>query len=328
MPDKEDSASDGLQFVVTEDDDGRRLDVFLAQRLPQFSRTHLRRAIDAGTVLVDEVRTKVAYKLVIGQTIRVHVPEIPRDSPEPEDIPLDILFEDEHLAAINKPAGMVVHPAKGHWSGTLTSALAFHFASLSSVGGPTRPGIVHRLDRDTSGVIIVAKSDTAHTNLASQWEARTVHKQYFVICRGAPDRDRDRIDQPVGAHPKYRDRMAIRVGHSTSRSARTDYEVQRRFDGFCQITAYPKTGRTHQVRVHLAHIGHPVACDRLYAGHARICLGEIDRKRTDETVLLARQALHASLIKLNHPITGQSLVIEAPIPEDILRLVDALATYR
>ncbi|MEM7313909.1 MAG: RluA family pseudouridine synthase, partial [Planctomycetota bacterium] len=177
-----------LTFVVDESDDGQRLDVFLAKRLTQHSRTQLRNAIVAGTVSVDGERTKVAYRLVTGQTISVVVPELPKEGPEPEDIPLDILYEDEHLVAINKPPGMVVHPAKGHWSGTLTAALAFHFQQLSSVGGPTRPGIVHRLDRDTSGVIVVAKTDAAHVKIAAQFEARTTHKQYFAICRGRPDR--------------------------------------------------------------------------------------------------------------------------------------------
>jgi 23S rRNA pseudouridine1911/1915/1917 synthase len=320
--------SEPLTYVVEESDDNQRLDVFLAKRLTQYSRTQLRNAIVGGTVTVDGARTKVAYRLVIGQTVSIVVPELPQESPEPEDIPLDILYEDDHLVAINKPPGMVVHPAKGHWSGTLTSALAFHFQQLSSIGGPTRPGIVHRLDRDTSGVIVVAKNDAAHVKIAAQFEARTTHKQYFVVCRGCPDRDRDRITQPIGPHPKQREKMAIRENHRQSRDAVTEYEVAKRYDGFSIIHAFPKTGRTHQIRVHLAHVGCPVACDRLYASHSVVKRGELDRRRMDDTLILDRQALHAKLLRIEHPVTGQSLVIEAPIPNDIQRLIDALDELR
>ena len=319
---------DTVTFQVEEGDAAARLDVFLAARLPQFSRTHLRRAIDAGTVLVDGQRTKVAYKLVVGQIVNVTVPEIQHDTPEPEDIPLDVLFEDEHMVAINKPPLMVVHPAKGHWSGTLTSALAFHFQSLSSVGGPTRPGIVHRLDRDTSGVILVAKTDDAHKNLAAQFEAREVKKKYLAVCRGVPDRDRDRIKQPIGVHPHHRERMAIRANHETSRDAYTEYMVDQRFRGFSILHAFPKTGRTHQIRVHLAHIGCAVACDRLYASHSRLTVQDLDRTKSDATVLLERQALHAASISFHHPASGESQTIEAPIAADVLRLIQALQKYR
>lgn len=319
---------DTVTYQVEEDDAAVRLDVFLAKRLPQFSRTHLRRAIDAGTVLVDGERTKVAYKLVVGQVVNVTVPEIVRDTPEPEEIPLDVLFEDEHMVAINKPTAMVVHPAKGHWAGTLTSALAFHFQSLSSVGGPTRPGIVHRLDRDTSGVILVAKTDEAHRNLAAQFESRQVKKQYLAVCRGVPDRDRDRIKQPIGPHPHHRERMAIRAGHEASRDAYTEYAVEQRFRGFSVLHAFPKTGRTHQIRVHFAHIGCAVACDRLYASHSRLTVEDLDRTKSDSTVLLDRQALHALSITFQHPASGESTTIEAPIAPDIARLIQALQEYR
>ncbi len=315
-------------FQVEQEDAAVRLDVFLAARLPDFSRTHLRKAIVAGTVQVDGQRTKVAYKLVPGQTVTVHVPEIPRDTPQPEDIPLDILFEDEHLVAINKSAGMVVHPAKGHWSGTLTSALAFHFQSLSSLGGATRPGIVHRLDRDTSGVMLVAKTDAAHQHLAAQFASREIEKCYLAVCRGVPDRDRDRIRQPIGAHPHHRDRMAIRANHTTSRDAYTAYEVVQRYRGFSILHAFPRTGRTHQIRVHFAHIGCPVACDRLYASHARLSVSDIHRQTSDGTILLDRQALHALRIRFVHPVTGESLEVSAPLAPDIQRLIDALAQYR
>jgi 23S rRNA pseudouridine1911/1915/1917 synthase len=271
---------------------------------------------------VDGSVAKAACRLAGGEQISGFIE--PHDSgPIPEEIPLDILYEDAAMVAVNKPPGMVVHPAKGHWSGTLTSALAFHISQLSTVGGPTRPGIVHRLDRDTSGVILVAKTDTAHQALAAQFEARTVSKEYIAITRGTVDRDQDIIAQPIGAHPYQREKMAIRAGHSTSRPARTEFHVQQRYRGFSKILAMPKTGRTHQIRVHLANIGCPVLCDRLYAGHAQITSNQI-LGGNDDTVLLDRQALHAHRISFRHPTSDKSMTIEAPLPQDMLRLVEFL----
>ena len=319
-----------FEFLVTGDQAGQRLDALLAQQLPQYSRVHLRRVITAGEVLVDGARAKPAYRLNDGQRIDVRLPELPREGPEPEDIPLDILFEDEQIVAVNKPAGMVVHPAKGHWSGTLTAALAFHFQTLSSVGGPTRPGIVHRLDRETSGVIVVARTDQAHLHLAKQFEQRTTQKEYFALTTGVPDRDRDVIRQPIGVHPYQREKMAIRAGHSTSREAETFYEVQQRFGRFAAVKVMPKTGRTHQIRVHLAHIGCAVLCDRLYSGRSEITRGELARSESkadadnSSEVLLSRVALHARKLEIRHPATDEPISFEAPIPKDIQRTLAAL----
>jgi 23S rRNA pseudouridine1911/1915/1917 synthase len=267
-----------------------------------------------------------------GQTIAVALPPPPADGPRPEAIPLKILFEDDALIAIDKPAGMVVHPAKGNWSGTLASALAHHFQQLSDVGGPTRPGIIHRLDRETSGVILVAKSNAVHLKLAEQFEQRQVQKEYFALVIGKLEFDRDIIRQPIGPHPYQRDKMAIRRDHPQSRDAETRYEVVERFAGISAVKVEPKTGRTHQIRVHLSHIGVPVLCDRLYAGHARITRGEILRRiarktpphPSDEDVLLERQALHARRIQFTHPISGQLLTLESPIPADIQGVLDVL----
>jgi 23S rRNA pseudouridine1911/1915/1917 synthase len=236
------------------------------------------------------------------------------------------------MVAINKPAGMVVHPAKGHWSGTLTSALAHHFQQLSDAGGPTRPGIVHRLDRETSGVILIAKTNEVHFKLCAQFEARDVRKTYITIVSGSLDRDRDRIAFPIGHHPYQREKMAIRTHHPSAKPAETVFEVVKRFPGYCLLHVYPKTGRTHQIRVHLAHIGCPVLCDRLYAGHAQITRGQLQRRSArglppredDSEVLLNRQALHAARIEFTHPKTGQALAIEAPVPEDLRRVVETL----
>jgi len=317
-------SGDSRKFDIKDEDAGLRLDVLLAREMPEFSRVHLRRVITAGEVLVDGERAKPAYRLHAGQCVSIRVPELPRESPEPEDIPLDILHEDEHLVAINKPAGMVVHPAKGHWSGTLTAALAFHFQHLSSVGGPTRPGIVHRLDRETSGVIVVAKTDAAHLHLARQFEQRTTNKQYFAITAGVPDRDRDFIRQPIGMHPYQREKMAIRARHSTSREAETFYEVLQLLGAFAAVKVVPKTGRTHQIRVHLAHIGCPVLCDRLYSGRARLTRRDLDRHCERDEVLLDRVALHARRLEILHPATGEPVAFEAEVPPDMQRTLDAI----
>ncbi len=316
-----------IQLQVEPRDAGTRLDVFLAREFLSRSRVQLRRAITAGHVLVDGNRAKPAYRLNVGQKLSIELPELPREAPVPEPIDLNILFEDESLVAINKPPGMVVHPSRGHWGGTLTNALAYHFTHLSGVGGPTRPGIVHRLDRDTSGVIVVAKSDQVHAALASQWQARTIQKEYFAIVAGTVDRDRDTIDCPIGVHPRHREKMAVRVEHATSRAAHSFYEVARRFKGFSTVHVWPRTGRTHQIRVHLAHIGYPVLCDRLYGGRSRITLGELNGS-ADGTVLLGRQALHAHRLALRHPVSNTPMEIVAPIPGDLRKTVDALQQWR
>jgi 23S rRNA pseudouridine1911/1915/1917 synthase len=210
----------------------------------------------------------------------------------------------------------------------LVAALAYRFGQLSSIGGPARPGIVHRLDRDTSGVMVVAKTDRAHLGLAKQFEQRTTEKHYTAIALGVADRDRDLIDLPIGVHPYQREKMAIRTQMPNAREARTFYEVTERYQGFCVIDARPQTGRTHQIRLHLAHIGCPVLCDRLYGGRSQITLGEIEDGREREPVVLSRQALHARRLKLRHPQTGDELVFESPLPADMAHLLDLLRQHR
>jgi 23S rRNA pseudouridine1911/1915/1917 synthase len=317
-----------FERLVESEHRGCRIDIFLARQFPQYSRAILRRAIQAGGVLLDGQHVKAGRRLKGGERLSISLPAAPPPGPTPENIPLDILYEDEHLAAINKPPGMVVHPAKGHWSGTLTSALAFHFQSLSATGGPDRPGIVHRLDRDTSGVLVVAKTDAAHYALAAQFGERTVEKEYFAIVIGSPDRDRDLIDLPLGIHPYQREKMAIRRDHPSSRPAQTRYEVSERFDGFAALVVKPKTGRTHQIRVHLAAIKLPVLCDKQYGGRAEITRGEIRRDLNDRDVLLSRQALHAQRLTLRHPVSGETLTFEAPLAEDLNLTLAELRDYR
>ncbi|MEO0531350.1 MAG: RluA family pseudouridine synthase, partial [Planctomycetota bacterium] len=260
-----------LSITVDEADVGQRLDAFIAARLDGYSRSLIKRAIDAGQVTVDGTPAKPSLRLELGQSLVVQAIERPTDRPTPEAIPLDLLYEDDDLVVVNKPAGMVVHPAKGHWEGTLAAALSHHFGdALSSTGGPTRPGIVHRLDRDTTGVILVAKHDRAHEKLAAQFADRTIEKEYTAIVLGEPDRDGDVIDEPIGPHPHVREKMAIRRDHPDARAAVTTFEVVERLRRCSLVKVLPKTGRTHQIRVHLAHIGHAILCDKQYGGRSRI----------------------------------------------------------
>ena len=309
-----------LELTVEEADIGRRLDVVVTERLPQFSRTLIKKSIDAGGVTVSGRTERPAYKLEAGDVVLVGSLAAPAEGPTPEAIELSFLYEDDDLVVVNKPPGMVVHPAKGHWAGTLTAALAHHFGdALSKTGGPTRPGIVHRLDRDTSGVIIVAKHDQAHERLADQFQDRTTEKEYLAIMVGVYDRDADIVDEPIGPHPHIREKKAIRRGHPDSRDAVTTFEIIERFRRFALLRAKPKTGRTHQIRVHLAHIGHPILCDKQYGGRSQITASELNGgvAKPDEPALLERQALHAHRLKINHPMTGERMTIEAPLPEDI-----------
>lgn len=317
-----------VELVVGQEESGWRLDVFLAERFPSHSRSLIRRSITHGGVQVDGRGAKPAYRLKPGQRVTFVVPELPRQSPRAENIPLEVLYVDDWMAAVNKPPGMVVHPARGHWSGTLASALVYHFGSLSSTGGPTRPGIVHRLDRDTSGVILVARNDLAHARLSGQFENRTIQKEYFALVSGRPELDRDLVDRPIGVHPYQREKMAIRRDEAMARSAQSFYEVLERFDGFAALRVLPKTGRTHQIRVHLGHIGCPVLCDRQYGGRSQITRGEIRRDPDDSLVLLSRQALHARRLRLVHPKTGAPMEIEAPLAPDIAAVLEELRRYR
>jgi len=317
-------------FVVEADLAGMRLDQFLVRHAGGLSRSYLARAIEKGAVRVDGVVARASLPLKAGSLVLYTVPQPPRSGPEAEEIPLDFLYVDELMAAVNKPAGMVVHPAKGNWKGTLAGALKWHLekreqetgSGLSTVGGPTRPGIVHRLDRDTSGVIVVARSEEAHQKLAAQFERRTVEKAYLAITQGQPQFDRDEINLPIGIHPYQREKMAVRADHSTSRDAVTRFEVVERFRGAALVRLAPKTGRTHQIRVHMAAIGCPVLCDALYSGRSVIepaLLG-----LPPGPPVIQRQALHAQQISIDHPRTGERLRLEAPLPADMEQLLALL----
>ena len=260
------------EFEVKPRTDGKRIDAYLASRFTDYSRSVIQRIIEAEAVMVNGRAVKASYKVRAGDQVKVWLPELPDTTPVPEDIPIDVVYEDEFLTVINKPPGMVTHPAKGNWKGTLVNALQFHYDSLSTVAGADRPGIVHRLDRDTTGLLVVVKDELAHRRLALQFELREIDKEYLAIVYGVPERDSDYIERAIGFHPLSREKMAIRAIEDGGKPAVTFYEVIERFRGYALIRCKPRTGRTHQIRVHLNHIGHPIVADKAYSGRDRLIL--------------------------------------------------------
>lgn len=323
-------ASLEYHFIVDDASQGQRLDVFLSTHVESISRSQVQLAINDGLATSDGESLKSSSRIRSGQEITFSLLPPAPSGPLAEDIPLDILYEDDQLVIVNKPAGMVVHPSTGHWNGTLVSALVYRFQQLSDSGGAHRPGIIHRLDRDTSGCIIVGRTNAAHANVAAQFADRTVEKTYLAVVTGNPDRDRDIINKPIGKHPRRREQMAIRAGHSTSREAESFYEVVERYHKFSLLRIRPRTGRTHQIRVHLSHIGHPVACDSVYGGSGILVPSDlgIGDEFAEAGVILGRQALHAASITFSHPGTGESITVEAPLAEDMARLVAILGQER
>lgn len=319
------------EFTVKARMGGKRIDAYLAARYPDYSRSVVQKVIDAQAVQVNGQPVKASYKVREGDLIRVWLPELSDDAAAPEDIPLTVVYEDAVMTVVNKPAGMVTHPAKGHWAGTLVNALQFHFDTLSTVAGENRPGIVHRLDRDTTGLILVAKEDQAHRLIAAQFEQRTIHKEYLALVSGVPDRDSDYIEKTIGFHPTNREKMAIRRPEDGGKEAVTFYEVVERFRGYALVCCKPQTGRTHQIRVHMAHIGHPILADKAYSGRDRFTLGDLVGRPDGpeaETVLLDRQALHAHSLTLTHPLTGLPLSFTAELPPDMAHSLALLREHK
>lgn len=293
-------------------DAGKRLDRFLQEKLPEYSRTRLQDWIRNGNVRVRGKTEKPSYVLRGGETLEVEPAEPTPLRAEPEAIPLEILYEDEDVLAVNKPAGMVVHAGAGCRSGTLVNALLHRFRSLSGLGGELRPGIVHRLDRYTSGVILAARHDLAHRHLAAQFASREVEKVYLALVHGIVKQEQGRIEKPISRDPVRRIRMTARLGRG--RTALTDYKVLRRFRHFTLLEVRIGTGRTHQIRVHLAAAGHPVAGDRLYGAPAGV----------DGAPAPGRFFLHAQRIRFRIPSTGELVTVEAPLPEELERWMQGL----
>jgi 23S rRNA pseudouridine1911/1915/1917 synthase len=294
-------------LTPTAADAGKRLDLYLREQLPERSRSRLKEWIQAGRVLLDGAASKPSHPLRGGERI-----EVEPAAPTPlravaEDLPIEILYQDADVIAVNKPAGMSVHPGAGRSSGTLVNALLHHFSALSAVSGEERPGIVHRLDKDTSGVLLVARHDMAHRKLAAQFAGRRIEKVYLALVEGRVKSDTGRIEKPIARDPVRRVRMTARL--SAGRAATTEFRVLHRYDGFTLLEVRIGTGRTHQIRVHLASIGHPVAGDRLYGA---------------SVAPYGRFFLHARRIGFDHPATGERVGVEAPLAAELERWLQTL----
>ncbi|MCA1613326.1 MAG: RluA family pseudouridine synthase [Acidobacteria bacterium] len=316
---REGQDAETLAFTVDADGAGARLDAFLAARVAHASRSRLKQLIDAGEVLVSGEAAKPSRRLSAGEQIELEPPAPPVSGFAPEDIPLDIVHEDDSVVVVNKPAGLVMHPAAGAPAGTLANALAFHFKRLPERGGAERPGIVHRLDRDTSGLVVVAKTEAAHESLAAQFLAREVVKYYVALVHGATKEERGRIEEPIGRDPRNRTRMAVVRG---GRAALSIWRVRQAYQRFTLVDVEIKTGRTHQIRVHLAHIKHPVVGDHAYnSGRDK----QIANPQVRAAVAaLDRQFLHAERLGFRHPRTGEFLKFRAPLPPDLAALLELL----
>jgi 23S rRNA pseudouridine1911/1915/1917 synthase len=312
--------ADRHEVVAGEDDAGRRLDAWLAARVPSLSRARLQALIDSGHVLLDGAAARAAARVRPGQRAVVEVPPAAPAAPRPEDIPLAVVHEDDRLLVIDKPAGLVVHPGAGAEAGTLVNALLGRVKDLSGIGGVLRPGIVHRLDRGTSGLIVVAKDDATHRALVGQFASRTVEKEYLALVLGVPARPRGEIDAPIGRDPVHRKKMSVRAPRG--RAARTSWTIEERLDGAALLRVRIHTGRTHQIRVHLASIGHPVAGDGVYGGTRT----PPSRRAAARAALasLARPALHSARLAFMHPGTGERVTFTSPLPEDVGRVLAAL----
>ena len=297
-------------IVIIAQESADRIDALLAQNVPGLTRSAAQRLLDAGAVSVDGRTVKKNYKCSAGERIELSLPETQETELSPQDIPLDIVYEDEDVVVVNKPRGMVVHPAPGHPDGTLVNALMHHCGdSLSGVGGEKRPGIVHRIDKDTSGLLIAAKNDNAHLNLSAQLSDRSLSRVYEAVVRGNFREDCGTVDAPIGRHPTDRKKMA--VTDKNSRAAVTHWEVIARYRGYTHIRCRLETGRTHQIRVHMAHIGHPLLGDQVYGAPG-----------PDKG--LEGQCLHARELKFIHPRTGEPVHIQTELPPYFLDVLKKL----
>jgi 23S rRNA pseudouridine1911/1915/1917 synthase len=312
------------RLIADAEAQGVRLDVWLARRLPSLSRARLQALVDQGLVLLDGHTARPSSRLRQGQVATVHVPPPAPTAPQPEDIPLSIVHEDAHLLVIDKPPGLVVHPGAGAPKGTLVNALLSRVHDLSGVGGVLRPGIVHRLDRGTSGLLVVAKDDETHRALARQFASRRVEKEYLALVHGVPSARQGEIAAPIGRDPVHRKRMSARAPRG--REARTSWHVEEPLDGAALLRVRIHTGRTHQVRVHLASIGHPVAGDPTYGGTRTPSCRHPDAREALRG--LRRPALHSARLVFTHPATGQRVAFASPLPPDLLAVLRRLGGLR
>ena len=304
-------------YTVTEKEAGMRLDAY-ASSVSELSRSAAAKLIEAGDITVNGATAEKKRAVETGDEVEIALPEPVECEALPEDIPLDVIYEDEDIIVINKPSGMVVHPAPGNYSGTLVNALLFHCrGSLSGIGGVLRPGIVHRIDKDTSGLLVVAKNDFAHRALAEELKCHGIEREYHALVKGGFKEDSGRVDLPIGRHPVDRKKMAVLQSSETAREAVTHYEVLSRYGNISYLKLRLETGRTHQIRVHMSYLGHSLLGDEVY-GQSKIPF----EKR--HAPLLSGQALHAKRLSLTHPRTRERMSFECPLPDDFQRLVDIL----
>ena len=303
-----------MRNSFTVENTGERLDVFLTGQMPEFSRSHIQKLIASGQAWVNGVNRKGNFKLKPNDVVELEVPEPEQVAILPEDIPLDILYEDKDIIVINKARGMVVHPAPGVYSGTLVNALMYHCQDLSGINGEIRPGIVHRLDKDTSGVMVAAKNDAAHVHLASQIQAKTAFRIYQALAWGNIKEESGIIRGDIGRHPVDRKKMA--VVQENGKPATTHFRVLERYGEATFVECRLETGRTHQIRVHMAYIGHPLLGDPKY--------GTDKKGRVRGSFAIQGQALHSMSLELTHPVTGERMKFHAPMPEDMEMLIEKL----
>jgi len=297
-----------VEFHVDDTEKGQRLDHYLQEKLPEFSRSRVQEWIKAGRVLVAGVVPKAALSLKGGETISVEPMHRPPLRAEAEDLPLDVLYQDDDVVVVNKAAGVIVHAGAGQHSGTLVNALLHHFGTLSTEGGDERPGIVHRLDKETSGVLVVARTDAAHRSLSEQFASREVDKIYLAMVQGLPKADSGRVEKPITRDPMHRTKMTCRL--ETGRHALTDWKVLRRFTEHSLLEVKIGTGRTHQIRVHLSSLAHPILGDRVYGARGT-------------ELLTDRFFLHAARLAFRSPGTGERITVEAPMPPELTAIIES-----
>lgn len=309
---------ESVVITVTPEDAGKRIDALVADKT-ELTRSAVARLVESGDITVCGKEVAKNYKLRAGDIVEIELPEPVSDKAEPEDIPLDVVYEDDDIIVVNKPCGMVVHPAAGNPSGTLVNALLYRCkGSLSGVGGVVRPGIVHRIDKDTSGLLVAAKNDEAHNSLAAQLKTHAVSRVYYAILIGNFSEDSGTVDAPIGRHPTDRKKMAVlKEGQGTARHAVTHFTVLARYKGFSLVRCVLETGRTHQIRVHMAYRGHPLVGDSVYGG------GKTQFEAANKS-LISGQCLHAKELTLTHPKTGKTMHFECELPEEMKKLIEKL----
>ena len=300
---------DEFRFQITEEMEDERIDKCMSMLIDSLSRSYIQKLIKDNAVFVNEKPVKGSYRVKTDDEVSFILPKAIEPDILPENIPLDILYEDKDCLVVNKPKGMVVHPAAGHYNGTLVNALMYHCGSeLSGINGVMRPGIVHRIDKDTTGSLIICKNDIAHNSLAEQLKVHSINRRYRAICHGVVKEDEGTIDKPIGRHPVDRKKMAI---NTNGKNAVTHYKVLKRFDKYTYIECVLETGRTHQIRVHMSSIGHPLLGDDVYS----------DRKSPFK---LEGQTLHAQVLGFTHPKTNEYIEVTAPLPEYFEHLLEIL----